>query len=167
MPPNTSGGASSAQSGLTNPGLGEETMKVMTSDEYRRFLLDGTKTGKLATVRGDGRSHVVPIWFDLDGDTIVFTTGVESVKYKNMRRDPRVCITVDDQTPPYSYVMVDGTVSFSEEPEKLLHWATRIGGRYMGDDQSEAFGKRNSTPGEVLVRIKPSRVSAYRDVTEW
>ena len=142
-------------------------MKEMTKAEYREFLLRGTKTGKLATVRKDGRPHVVPVWFHLDGDTLVFTTGGESLKYKNMKRDPRVCITVDDQTPPYSYVMIEGTVSFSEDPEELLYWATRIGGRYMGEDQAEAYGRRNSTPGEVIVRIIPSKVSAYKDVAGW
>lgn len=142
-------------------------MKEMTKAEYREFLLRGTKTGKLATVRRDGRPHVVPIWFDLDGDTLVFTTGGESLKYKNMKRDPRVSITIDDQTPPYSYVMIEGTVSFSEDPEELLYWATRIGGRYMGEDQAEAYGKRNSTPGEIIVRIIPSKVSAYKDVAGW
>lgn len=142
-------------------------MKEMTRDELREFLLGGTKTGKLATVRKDGRPHVVPIWYDLDGDTLVFTTGGESLKYKNMKRDPRVSITVDDQTPPYSYVMIEGTVSFSEDPGELLYWATRIGSRYMGEDQAEAYGKRNSAPGEVIVRIKPSRISAYKDVAGW
>lgn len=139
----------------------------MTKAEYREFLLRGTKTGKLATVRRDGRPHVVPIWYDLDGDTLVFTTGEESVKYKSMKRDPRVSLTVDDQTPPYSYVMIEGTVSFSEDPGELLHWATRIGGRYMGEGQAEAYGKRNSTPGEVIVRIIPSKISAYKDVAGW
>jgi PPOX class probable F420-dependent enzyme len=139
----------------------------MTKAEYREFLLRGTKTGKLATVRRDGRPHVVPIWYDLDGDTLVFTTGEESVKYKSMKRDPRVSLTVDDQTPPYSYVMIEGTVSFSEDPGELLRWATRIGGRYMGADKAEAYGKRNSTPGEVIVRIIPSKVSAYKDVADW
>ncbi len=142
-------------------------MKEMTRDEWRAFLLDGTKTGKLATVRGDGRPHVVPVWYDLDGDDIVFTTGEHSLKYGNMKRDPRVCITADDQTPPYSYVMIEGTVSFSEDPGELLRWATRIGGRYMGEDQAEAYGKRNSAPGEVIVRIIPSKVSAYKDVAGW
>ena len=142
-------------------------MKEMTKAEYRAFLLRGTKTGKLATVRKDGRPHVVPVWFYLDGDAVIFTTGGESLKYKNMKRDPRVSITIDDQTPPYSYVMIEGTVSFSEDPEELLHWATRIGGRYMGEDKAEAYGKRNSAPGEVIVRIIPSKVSAYKDVAAW
>jgi PPOX class probable F420-dependent enzyme len=139
----------------------------MTKTEWREFLLQGTKTGKLATVRKDGRPHVVPIWFHLDGDDVVFTTGGGSLKYKNMKRDPRVSITIDDQTPPYSYVMIEGTVSFSEDPEELLRWATRIGGRYMGEDQAEAYGKRNSTPGEVIVRITPTKVSAHKDVAGW
>ncbi len=142
-------------------------MKEMTKAEYREFLLRGTKTGKLATVRKDGRPHVVPVWFYLDGDAVIFTTGGESLKYKNMKRDPRVSITIDDQTPPYSYVMIEGTVSFSEDPGELLHWATRIGGRYMGEDRAEAYGRRNSTPGEVIVRIIPSRISAYKDVAGW
>lgn len=139
----------------------------MSKAEYREFLLRGTKTGKLATVRRDGRPHVVPIWYDLDGDALVFTTGEQSVKYKSMKRDPMVSLTVDDQTPPYSYVMIEGTVSFSEDPGELLRWATRIGGRYMGPDKAEAYGKRNSSPGEVIVRIIPSKISAYKDVAGW
>ena len=139
----------------------------MTEAEYREFLLRGTKTGKLATVRKDGRPHVVPVWFELDGDAVIFTTSDRSVKFMNMKRDPRVSITIDDQTPPYSYVMIEGTVSFSEDPGELLYWATRIGGRYMGEDQAEAYGRRNSTPGEVIVRIIPSKVSAFADVAGW
>ena len=142
-------------------------MKEMTEAEYREFLLRGTKTGKLATVRKDGRPHVVPVWFELDGDAVIFTTSDRSVKFMNMKRDPRVSIAIDDQTPSYSYVMIEGTVSFSEDPGELLYWATRIGGRYMGEDQAEAYGRRNSTPGEVIVRIIPSKVSAFADVASW
>ncbi|MEQ9619283.1 MAG: PPOX class F420-dependent oxidoreductase [Deltaproteobacteria bacterium] len=142
-------------------------MKEMTENEYREFLLTGTKTGKLATVRKDGRPHVVPIWYDLDGETLIFSTGGDSVKADNMRRDPRVCLTVDDQTPPYSYVMIEGTVSFSEDPDELLKWATRIGGRYMGEEQAEAYGKRNSSEGEILVRIYPTKILAHKDVASW
>jgi len=142
-------------------------MPEMTKEEYKEFLLQGTKTGKLATVREDGRPHVVPIWYDLDGDNVVFTTGEMTVKAKNMKRDPRVSLSVDDQTPPYSFVTIEGTVSFSNDPEELLHWATRIGGRYMGEDQAEAFGKRNASEGEMLVTIKPTKVIAYKDITAW
>lgn len=142
-------------------------MPEMTENEYREFLLEGTKTGKLATVRKDGRPHVVPIWYHLDGGDLVFTTGEETVKARNMKRDSRICISVDDQTPPYSFVMIEGTVSFSDDPEELLKWATRIGGRYMGEDQAEAYGRRNASEGEILVRVRPEKILAYKDVTAW
>jgi PPOX class probable F420-dependent enzyme len=131
---------------------------VKLTAEQRAFLLEGTRTGKLATVRKDGRPHVVPVWFVLDGDTLVFTTGETSVKAANMQRDPRVCICVDDETPPYAYLMVEGTATFSADSEALLDWATRIAGRYMGEDVAEVYGRRNGVPGELLVSVTPARV---------
>ncbi|HEY8460285.1 MAG TPA: PPOX class F420-dependent oxidoreductase, partial [Blastocatellia bacterium] len=79
-------------------------MPKMTPSECREFISSVPHTAKLATVRPDGRPHVVPVWFDLDGDDIVFTTGGKSVKAANIRRDPRVCICVDDETPPFAFV---------------------------------------------------------------
>ena len=104
----------------------------MSRDECRAFLSAGTRTGILATVRRDGRPHVVPIWFVLDGDDLVFTTGSDSVKAHAMRRDPRVCLCMDDERPPYAYVMIEGRAALSEDPDDLLRFATVIGGRYMG-----------------------------------
>jgi PPOX class probable F420-dependent enzyme len=73
--------------------------RAMTPERWRAFLAQGTRTAKLATTRSDGRPHVVPIWFVLDGEDLVFTTGGRSVKARNLRRDPRVCLCVDDETP--------------------------------------------------------------------
>jgi PPOX class probable F420-dependent enzyme len=142
-------------------------MQEMTRAEYRSFILEGTRTSKLATVRKDGRPHVVPIWFDLDGDTIVFTTGGGSIKAINMRRDPRVCICVDDQTPPFAFVQIEGKADLSDNPDQLLYWATRIGGRYMGSDLAEAYGRRNGVEGELLVRVTPTKIIAQKDVAGW
>ncbi len=58
--------------------------------------------GKIATVRPNGRPHVVPIWFALDGDSLIFTTWHTSVKAKNLRHSPWISLTVDDETPPYT-----------------------------------------------------------------
>ncbi len=142
-------------------------MQKMTKEEYKDFLREGTKTGKLATVRKDGRPHVTPIWFDLDKEDLIFNTHIDTVKCKNMERDPRISIAIDDQKPPYSYVVVEGTVSFSEDREEVLRWARRIGGRYMGEDQAEAYGKRNSSEGEIVVRITPNNILAYKDIAGW
>ena len=134
------------------------------SPECRAFLLNGTRTGKLATVRADGRPHVVPVWFVLDGDTIIFTTEDTTAKAANMRRDARVCLCVDDETPPFAYVQIEGTAQLIEEAADLLHWATRIGGRYMGEALAETYGKRNAVPGELLVRITPTKILFQQNI---
>ncbi len=134
------------------------------SAECRAFLAQGTRTGKLATVRTDGRPHVIPVWFELDGDTLVFTTGESSVKAANMRRDARVGLCVDDETPPFAYVQIEGIAQMSAEPAELLHWATRIGGRYMGAALAETYGKRNGMPGELLVRITPTKIRFLQNI---
>src|SRR5947209_8613878 len=132
--------------------------------EQRDFLLTDMRTGKLATVRKDGRPHVVPIWFELDGDTLIFTTADTSIKVLNMRRDPRVCLCVDDETPPFAYIQIEGTAAFVADSEALLYWATRIGGRYMGADLAKAYGKRNAIESELLVRVTPTRVIFNKDI---
>ncbi len=142
-------------------------MKKMDRKEYMDFLKEGTRTAHIATTNSDGSPHVVPVWFDLDGETIVFSTGRESVKARNFRRDPRVCICVDDPTPPYAFVKIVGAVSMSDDLEEMLYWTTRIGGRYMGEENAEMFGKRNAVPGEILVRVIPSSVTACKDVAGW
>ena len=66
-------------------------MRRMTEDEWRAFLLaEPPRTAKLATVRRDGRPHVVPVWFDLDGREVVFSTCAATVKGRAIRRDGRV-----------------------------------------------------------------------------
>jgi PPOX class probable F420-dependent enzyme len=137
----------------------------MTREEWRAFLEHGTRTAKLATTRRDGRPQVVPVWFVLDGEDIVFTTGGSSVKALAMRRDRRVCLCVDDEHPPYAFVMVEGEAAVSDDLQAMLSAATAIGGRYMGADRAEEFGRRNAMPGELLVRVTPSRVLAFADVT--
>lgn len=128
------------------------------TSECRAFLLHGTRTGKLATVRADGRPHITPIWFELDGDTIVFTIWHTTVKMANITRDPRVCLCVDDENPPFAYVQIDGTATLSDDLEELRSRATRIAGRYMGPQQAEAYGARNGVPGEFLVRVTPTKI---------
>jgi PPOX class probable F420-dependent enzyme len=138
----------------------------MTEEEYRSFLLDGARTAILATVRADGRPHVAPIWFDLDGDTIVFTTGESTVKGRNMRRDPRVSLCVDEDAPPFHFVVIEGTAELTADDPDLLYWATRLGGRYMGAERAEEYGRRNAVEGELLVRVTPQKILAYKNISD-
>jgi PPOX class probable F420-dependent enzyme len=148
-------------------------MTEMSKNEIRKFLMQGTLTGKLATVKKDGSPHVVPIWFVLDdGDNniedIIFTTHHNSIKSKNINRDNRVSICVDDQTPPFSFVTAFGVAEIKHCKQKeLFKWATKIAGRYMGKRNAEAYGRRNSTKGEVLLRVKPTKIIAEKNIADW
>jgi PPOX class probable F420-dependent enzyme len=142
-------------------------MKKMSYAETRNFLQYGTYTGKLATLRKDGRPHIAPIWFVLDNnDNIIFTTWKESIKAKNIQHDPRVSICVDDQSPPFSFVIVEGVAEIADEPNDLLKWATKIAARYMGQENAEIYGKRNSVEGELLLRIRPTKIIAQKAVAK-
>ncbi|GAC1644863.1 MAG: PPOX class F420-dependent oxidoreductase [Chloroflexota bacterium] len=137
---------------------------MMTAEEVRLFLTERPRTAKLATVCGDGRPHVVPIWFDMDGDAVVFTTMTSTVKAINMRRDPRVCLCIDDDVPPFAYVVIDGVAALYPDAPDKLHWTTRIAGKYMGRDRAEEYGRRNAVPEEILVRVQPTKIVAERNI---
>jgi PPOX class probable F420-dependent enzyme len=139
-------------------------MRNMTEAEYMRFMAQGTRTAKAATVRADGRPHITPVWFLLDGDALVFTTHETSVKALDLRRDPHISLCMDDEAPPFAYVIIEGTVALSEDSDELLRWATRIGGKYMGADRAEEYGKRNGVPGELIVRVTPTKILARADI---
>ncbi|MEU0251596.1 PPOX class F420-dependent oxidoreductase [Streptomyces sp. NPDC006184] len=136
----------------------------MTDEEWRAFVSDGTRTGKLSTVRADGSPHVAPIWFVLDGDELVFNTGKDTVKGRNLARDGRVALCVDDDRPPFHFVVLSGRARLSEDLAEVRLWATRIAARYMGQARAEEYGARNGVPGELLVRVTIDNVVAVRDL---
>lgn len=140
-------------------------MRNMTHQEAIEFVSTGTRTGKLATVRANGRAHVTPIWFVVDGDDLVFNTWHTSAKAKHLAKDPRASLVVDLEEAPYAYVLVEGTVDISRDLDEIKRFATRIGARYMGGDRAEDFGARNGVEGELLVRLHMDRVIALDEVS--
>lgn len=141
-------------------------MSEMTTAEYRSFMLDRARTASLATVRADGRPHVAPVWFDLDGDTLVFMTGEGTVKGRNLLREPRVSLCVDDEQPPFHFVLIEGSAEPADDDPDKLYWSTRIAGRYMGEELAESYGRRNAVPGELLVRVRPTRIVAQKNIAD-
>ncbi len=128
------------------------------SDDVVAFISEGTRTGKLGFVAADGRPLVAPVWFIVDGQQLVFNTGKDTAKGRALYRDPRVVLCIDDDRPPFSFVQVQGTAAVSEDPAEVLDTATRIGGRYMGAERAAEFGRRNGVPGELVVRVTPTKV---------
>ncbi|MFF0156855.1 PPOX class F420-dependent oxidoreductase [Streptomyces sp. NPDC005263] len=138
----------------------------MTDTEWRAFVSHGTRTAKLSTVRADGSPHIAPIWFLLDGNEVVFNTGKTTVKGRNLARDGRVALCVDDDRPPFHFVVLQGHARVIEELDEVRHWAGRIGARYMGEERAEEFGARNGVPGELLVRVTIDKVLAQKDLAD-
>lgn len=133
-------------------------MTVMQPGEAMRFLADGTRTGKLATASPTGAPHVAPVWFVIDGDELVFTTAITTVKGRNLRANPRAALAVDRSEFPYDWVVVRGPVTVVERSPDLLEWATRIAERYVPAGRASEYGSRNAVPEELLCRLRIERI---------
>ena len=142
-------------------------MPAMTHTEALAFIgALPARTAKLATVAADGSPRVAPVWVALDGEDLVFNTGESTAKGKALRRDPRVSLCFDDETPPFSFVIVRGVATISDDLDEVARWAATIGGRYMGADRAEEYGRRNGVPGELLVRVTPTTIISARDLAD-
>ena len=145
-------------------------MAKMSEEEVYDFLDSGTRTAHLATVRADGRPHVKPTWFVLDGSpeefSLLLNTGAGTVAGRNLARDNRVTVSVDDPHPPFGYVIIQGTAELIDDLDRVAESAAEIGARYMGADRAAEYGARNGVPGELLIRITPTRISAERDLAD-
>ncbi|GLE56699.1 hypothetical protein NJBCHELONAE_20080 [Mycobacteroides chelonae] len=145
-------------------------MHEMTREQWWAFATEGTRTGMLGLVRANGAPIVTPVWFLLHegpgGDELIFTTGTETLKGKAIRRDPRISLAVDDQRPPYSYVQFSAEARLTSDLDEMREWATRIGGRYMGAELAEDFGRRNAVPEESLVRATITKVVARAGIAD-
>ncbi|MEB4209608.1 PPOX class F420-dependent oxidoreductase [Mycobacterium sp. 94-17] len=140
------------------------------SEQVIEFLSAGTRTGMLGYLAADGRPLVAPVWFVVDvghdGAELAFNTGRDTAKGRALVRDPRVVICVDDPRPPYSFVQVQGIATLGEDMRDVLDVATRTGRRYMGADRADEFGRRNAVPGELVVRVRPTKVNAGFDISQ-
>jgi PPOX class probable F420-dependent enzyme len=139
----------------------------MTDDQRRAFLLEGTRTAILGTTHEDGQPVAVPVGFTLDGDDVLILTSEESVKAKAIERDPRVSLVVDDPTPPFRYVAIEGTADTTMRQDETRRFATTaIGRRYAGEDGIEGFAKYADERLKLLVRVHPKRIVARDRVGE-
>ncbi len=88
------------------------------------------------------------------------------MKGRNLLRDARASLCVDDDRPPFSFVAVEGVAEINDDRDELRRWAIRIGGRYKGAERAEEFGARNGVPGELVVRLRPAHVVSALDLAD-
>ena len=110
----------------------------------------------LTTLMPDGSPQASPVWVDLDGDTIVVNSAQGRVKDKNMRRDPRVAISVVDPDNPYKAIMIRGRVAKISTQGADEH-IDRLAKKYLGKDK---YPFRKPDEVRVMYRIEPEQLSA-------
>src|SRR5580693_3550565 len=132
-------------------------MTSVSDPEISAFLSEGTRTGILGYASASGRPLVTPVWFIVENGTLVFNTGKETAKGRSLARDPRATLVANLQEPAVWFRQVPGDAELSEDPDELLRTAIAIAARYMGADRAEAVGRRNAVPGELVVRIRPTK----------
>ena len=140
-------------------------MASTTDPEVNKFLTEGTRTGKIAYTNAAGRVLVAPIWFIVEDGDLIFNTGADTVKGKFLARERQVTICVDLEEPPYAFVQVQGDAELSDDPSELLRTATAIAARYVGPDRASEYGQRNGVPGELVVRVRPTKVVTVFNVS--
>ncbi len=136
-------------------------MHAMTPEECIRFLHSGQHTMVVATLRADGKPHLAPVWYALDGDRVVFETGGDSAKVRHIRREAAVTLCVDDEALPLAYVTIDGTAEIVDDPAEVFLWTSHVGARYLGDDKGDAYARRVLGPGDVLVKVSPEKYTGF------
>ena len=136
----------------------------LTDAELHEFLA-GPWICRMGTLTEDGAPCVTPLWYEYDGSGYLLIGRERSAWLDHIRRDPRVSLCVDDERPPFAYVLIEGTATLSDDLDELRRWAARIAGRYMGADLAESYGQRNGVPGELLVKVRPTKVVSDLDVT--
>jgi PPOX class probable F420-dependent enzyme len=135
-------------------------MATMTDNEWRAFVTAGTRLAHVALTRPDGRPHVTPVCFILDGDELAFALSPGSVKGKSLARDRRIAVCVSDQRQPYGFVTVEGHAHISAEPDRIRHVAAGIAARYYPSQPAEELVESFVQGGFTAVRISITNVIA-------
>jgi PPOX class probable F420-dependent enzyme len=129
----------------------------MSSEIPEKFKdLFGKKAfGVLGTVMPDGLPQVTPVWVDYDGEYIIFNSAKGRQKDRNVRRDPRVSITVIDPEDPYRYLEIRGRVTEITEEGADKH-IDKLAKKYLGVD---AYPYRSDKEVRVIYKITPEHTS--------
>ena len=129
-------------------------MSQSIPDKYRD-LFTKRAFASLATVMPDGGPQVTPVWVDLEGDLVLVNTARGRQKDKNMRRDPRVAMTIIDPENPYRYLEIRGRVAEITEEGADPH-IDKMAKKYLGADK---YPYRQPSETRVIFKIQPERVN--------
>ena len=142
-------------------------METMSKAEYLAFLSAPARCGKLATVRADGRPHVVPIWFIHRNGKLWFTPRARSAWFDDLRKNPGVCCTIDESGGLLRKVIARGTATIEHEVGNDDAWRDLyrdITMRYVPESFGEAYltDTHDEPRGLVSLQLAGAQVSTWR-----
>ena len=117
-------------------------------------LMEGTNFASFATLLDNGSPHVAPTWIDHEGDTILINTAIGRVKEKNVKKDPRVAISIYDNKNPYHMISIRGKVTDITTNGAEEH-IDKLAKRYFGMDK---YPRRSPDEQRILLKIKAEKI---------
>lgn len=117
-------------------------------------LLNEPVIANVATVDGDGRPHLTPVWVDVDGEDVVINTAEGRAKTRNLRRSAKVAVSVVDPKDPYRVVALQGSVADITTDDADAH-IDRLAHKYLGVD---TYPMRQPGEKRIKIRIRPERI---------
>ncbi len=127
---------------------------VAIPDQYKDLLTGKKAFASLATLMPDGTPQVTPVWFDFDGKNLLFNSARGRQKDKNVRRDSRVTLTIQDPENPYRYVEVRGRVTDITQEGADDH-INKLAKKYLDKD---VYPFRQPGEVRVLYTVRPEKV---------
>ncbi len=133
-------------------------MTIKLTEEQKRFFTEGKNFVFLATLMKDGSPQVTPVWVDLDGNHILVNSEQKRVKTRNVRRDPRVAVSVQEPGNPYRYLEVRGRVVEIATEGATAH-IDKMAQKYLGQE-TYPFHQPGDT--RVIIRIEPEAAAGMQ-----
>ena len=133
--------------------------RELTPDELEK-LLAGNCLANLATVNRDGSPQVSPVWYGYRDGKFMIITHDSVLKTRNIRRDPRVSLSIATPDVPYAYVLARGKARMTTDDLEAI--VTSICVRYWGDEKGTVFAQEITESGKaVLIEITPDRLATW------
>src|SRR5262245_53506851 len=117
-------------------------MPKLSDADVRSFLAERGHLARIGTIDDDGMPRVLPLWFIVEGDDLLFTPRSLAIIWRNIQRDPRVGISIDEDEPPWRKVTLQGPLRVVHQPGDDDAWRDiyrRIAKRYVADNAADAY----------------------------
>jgi PPOX class probable F420-dependent enzyme len=130
-------------------------MAIALPESVKRILQDKAY-GHVITFNGQGKPQITMVWMDVDGDQVLFNTAEGRLKPRNLRRDPRTIISVQDRNDPQSYMVFHGHATVTEEGADAH--IDKLAKRFLGADK---YPFRRPGEKRLIVRVRVDRIGGY------